>query len=136
MAAQKVLGAKIEAGIFGAAGRETNDEGVTILERAMFAEFGTPNAPQRSWLRAWFDTNKREGAKEMRRLALQVVLLRLTRDEATQELGKFMVKGMQDRIQQGIAPRNAPSTVAKKGFDRPLIETGAFVDAIDWRKTT
>ena len=37
------------------------------------------------------------------------------------------------RIDSGVGPRNAASTVARKGFNHPLVETGTLRKAIAWR---
>lgn len=34
-------------------------------------------------------------------------------------------------IDEGVPPPNAPSTIAKKGFDHPLVETGEMRDNIE-----
>ena len=36
-------------------------------------------------------------------------------------------------IDDGIPPPNAPSTVKRKGFDHPLVETGEMRDNVEYR---
>jgi len=38
-----------------------------------------------------------------------------------------------EAIDDGMPPPNAPATIAKKGFDHPLIETGEMRDSIETR---
>lgn len=99
---------------------------LTVLDLATIHEFGAPDAgiPQRSFLRAAVD----EHADDIR--ALQKVLLAqvlgggLTVPKALERLGAFVVGLIQQRIADGIAPPNAPATVARKGSATPLVDTG------------
>lgn len=45
-------------------------------------------------------------------------------------VGELAVKQMQSEITKFKVPHNAPLTVANKGFDDPLIDTGALRDTI------
>lgn len=48
-------------------------------------------------------------------------------------IGHIAVEQMKSEIVRFKVPHNAPLTVANKGFDDPLIDTGALRDAIDYR---
>ena len=45
-------------------------------------------------------------------------------------MGKKLKGELQDSIRNWSEPPNAPSTIAKKGFDKPLIDTGDMLRAV------
>lgn len=48
-----------------------------------------------------------------------------------------LIKGqLQDSIVNFTTPRNAPSTIARKGFDKPLIDTGHMLNSVDFEVST
>jgi hypothetical protein len=49
-------------------------------------------------------------------------------------MGSTLANAMKRKIVDGagVPPPNAPSTVAKKGSSRPLVDTGRLVNAITW----
>ncbi len=47
-------------------------------------------------------------------------------------MGEVIKGQLQDSIREWTDPPNAPSTVAKKGFDKPLIETGHMLNSVDY----
>lgn len=49
---------------------------------------------------------------------------RTTAEEVLKKTAVFMKGMVQETIKEGNFPANAPSTVKKKGSDRPLIDTG------------
>lgn len=49
------------------------------------------------------------------------------------KLGKLITEQMKNEITRFKVPHNAPLTIANKGKDDPLIDTGALRDAIDYR---
>jgi hypothetical protein len=53
-------------------------------------------------------------------------------DRVLEQLGEQMAEDLVDSLTELTSPPNAPTTVAKKGFDDPLIETGQLRNAIDW----
>jgi len=50
-----------------------------------------------------------------------------------QKTAEFVKGLILDAIDSGFSPPNAPSTIAKKGFDHPLIETGDMRDSLEAR---
>lgn len=51
-------------------------------------------------------------------------------DGAMQELGKIMIDQLQSSIRAMQDPPNAKSTVRKKGFNNPLIDTGMMLKSV------
>ena len=51
-------------------------------------------------------------------------------------LGKQMVTDMREQLSDYIRPHNAPLTIANKGFDDTLMDTGKLSKSIDYRVVT
>lgn len=47
--------------------------------------------------------------------------------------GKLFVKELQEVIEEWSSPANSPVTIANKGFNDPLIETGFMKDSVDYK---
>jgi hypothetical protein len=108
---------------------DTTADGLGIVDRGAVNEFGAPSVgvPSRPWLRSTFDDNvdawsKRLQAAPFDKLADVLAALAEEATEATRE-----------RVKAWSDPPNAPLTVALKGFNDPLVETGAMAAAINRR---
>lgn len=112
--------------------------GLTVLDVAIFNEFGTKNAdgtvriPERSFIRAWADSNAKEAADLLRRLVAQSIKGKITEDQALNRFGLWAQGQIQLRIANGIPPPNAQSTIDRKGSDKPLIDTGQLRSSISY----
>lgn len=100
-----------------------------VLDAALAAEFGTSTEPERSFLRAWFDTHRTENTARLRAAALRIVS---GEPEAAvlEEIGAAMVDEIRGAMQAGIAPALAPSTAAAKGTTVPLVG-GALEESLE-----
>jgi hypothetical protein len=66
-------------------------------------------------------------------------LLKSDNYDATKVLGQMgdRIKGqLQASIKALKSPANAPSTVRRKGFDQPLIDTGVMWNSVDYKVST
>lgn len=117
----------VKVGVLG--GDSYDDTGITVAEVAEIHELGL-GVPQRSWLRQWIDENKAAIVKVSTRLQSQVIAGKITQDQALALLGDWAVGSIKARIQGGVAPPNAPSTIARKGSSKPLINFGQFISSI------
>lgn len=123
------LGARaIDVGIFKESGEE-------VVTRAIVNNYGAParNIPQREFMAS----SMRLGADEINKTAKDVLEVVIKR-KATPERGLMLLalKGqalMRRRIVELDKPPNAPSTIAKKGSDNPLIDTGEMLREVDFR---
>lgn len=106
-------------------------EPLSVAEIADAHEFGL-GVPERSWLRAWVDENQAMIRNDLRRAAMRMIEGKLTAQQAADLLGTKYVAAIQTRIANGIAPANAPATIAKKGSSTPLIDTGQMRSAITY----
>ena len=126
----------------GRAGSEVRD-GITNGELAVMMEFGTRNAPARSWIGRTFDQKRAEVQADMQRLLGHLVDGKITIDKALNVLGAKYSAEVKNTVTQGeqIPPPNAPSTLARKmaktragaaNAARTLIDTGRMIGAVTW----
>lgn len=106
------------------------ERGVTIIEVAIWNEFGTKTIPSRSWLRGWFQENQNYVTGWLLGEFKRVARGEQTKVQALQRVGEKCVASIKQRIVARIPPPNAPSTIAKKGSNVPLIDTGIFLGSI------
>ena len=64
------------------------------------------------------------------RLAKAAVGDKITAGQVHEQIGAFVEGKVKRTIQKGVAPANAPSTIAKKGSAKPLIDTGQMVQSV------
>lgn len=110
----------VEVGVFDGA----------MAELASYHEFGTERIPARPFIGGWCDENGALIDATLKRAATAAMAGKFTPDIALIKAGLFFAGGMQKRIAAGIAPPNAPSTIASKGSSVPLIDTGHLRSSI------
>jgi hypothetical protein len=93
----------------------------TVAEIAMRNNFGI-DAPERPFM----DISMREGRDILSKYARVAVKKMLDKPSvaAMAPLALAMARSIVDTIDSQVPPPNAAATVAKKGFDHPLIESG------------
>lgn len=128
-------GRGIRVGILSAEGGKTKSGGVTVAQVAEWAEFGV-GQPRRSWLRDWIDGNEDRIFDRMTFEMLPVFLGEEDVETGLNRIGVWVVGELQANIRDRIPPPNAPSTVAQKGSDVPLINTGQLVSSISYQIET
>ena len=107
----------------------------TLVGVAALHEYGAPAAgiPQRSFIRATVDEKRSEIGAMQEALAAEVAAGSLAPRAALERLGAVVSGMVQTRIAAGIDPPNAPSTVARKGSSKPLVDTGQLRSAVTWK---
>lgn len=129
-----------EIGIRAESGQHPNGDGISMVAVGAIQEFGAPDAtypiPKRSFLRDTLDIYQNiytdaivDGIKAGVGTSHADRVVR----EAVKATAKKYRTDVLRRIDDKINPPNAPITVKRKGFDHPLIETGAMKKAIVWR---
>ena len=128
-----------EIGIPSTAGQHPNSE-QSMVEVAAIQEFGAPNArhpiPQRSFLRDTLRMYRKvytTAIVDSIKAGVGTSHADRTVRDAVKSTAKYYRNDVLRRIDDKIKPPNAPMTIARKGFDHPLIETGAMKKAIIWR---
>ncbi len=91
------------------------------------------HVPERSFIRSTVDAKKygewRIAAEEMRK---EIVAGHMSTDRALGLMGLRIKKDIQEKIRSQVPPPNAPSTIAAKGSDHPLINTAQLLNSIDF----
>ena len=100
---------------------ETYPDGTNVAQVAFWNEYGTVKSPPRPFFRSMIaDKSQKWGAALGANLAA-------TGYDATKALG-LVGAGIKDQLTKSIvdfqSPGNAPYTIERKGFDKPLIDTG------------
>ena len=121
-------------GFVGEKAQETTERGLTMAELGMIHEFGTRDGhvPERSFLRATLDKNGRKYLD----LFGKLIALRIGRRgfSLADTLEKVALRAENDVfnyiVHDRIPPPNAPSTIARKGKDHPLFDTGQMARAV------
>lgn len=99
---------------------------LTVGEIAAIHEFGTPTIPARSWLRGFVDENLNEIRNMEKYFAQLVVLGSLTPLKASKLFGRWLAQDMRARIERGIAPPLAQTTIDRR-VDRGFPPAPALV---------
>lgn len=108
----------------------------TVLEIATMHEFGLAHIPERSFLRAWFDSQLEKNKSAMKSAATRILKGQWSAPEAMKKLGVYFQGQIQKRIAAGIPPANAPRTIANKGSSTPLIDTGQLRSSVTYHLFT
>jgi phage gpG-like protein len=136
-------GAYVQVGVVGREAAALHKKSsLTVAQIATIHEFGATfrgkhgnliRIPERSFLRATVD--EYSGAIQQRATAFGrgVVLMKFTPTQAMSLLGEYVVGLIKQRIANGIAPANAPSTIARKGSSTPLIDSGQLRGSITYK---
>lgn len=145
LASMRALGkARVRVGVLADAPKKTGtrtgkrgrqiQQAATLAEVAAAHEFGTATIPQRSFIRATVDLKAGEIAAEQEKLAAQVVDSKITPEVAMERLGAAVQGMVQTRIaEEGIGPALAPATVARKGSDKQLVDTGQLRSSVTYQ---
>lgn len=130
----------VKVGVVGSESQnEVEGEGITLARLAGVHEFGAAIQmpwgvlviPERSFIRASI-AEQGNYADVIAKLIASVVDGKRTEEQALNLLGARASSDMQKRIARGIPPPNAETTIARKGSDKPLIDTGQLRQSITW----
>lgn len=132
----KLGSGKVKVGVLANKGGGANHGGISMAELAAIHEYGSPAAgvPERSFIRRTFAAKEDDVAKMAARLAAGVFSGQMSATRALEILGAFGATEVKKTITEGagVPPPNAPSTIAKKGSSRPLVDTGRLLGSIQW----
>lgn len=110
---------------------EEYEDGTSLVNVAAYNELGTSKSPSRPFMRQSFENHEDKLQK-----ACDHVNERINRGEpaqqALQELGVFLKGLVQEEIVEGEFVPNAPSTIKRKGSEKPLIDTGTMRQSVNF----
>lgn len=109
-----------------------HNSGMSMADLAALHEFGGGNIPERPFMSQTMNKNDKTIGKKIRALYKKVLDKAITEDKALGLLGEFIKNKMRAEITGGDFTKNAPSTIAKKKSDSPLIDTSQLLNSIDW----
>ncbi|WP_169294733.1 hypothetical protein [Advenella sp. EE-W14] len=130
----KLAGNGVKFGIQAGQGDQEEEgvhKGADILDIAIYNEFGTEHIPARPFMKDFANKNEHVLLKAMDRQAKNV-FAGMPVATALADLGEFAQKHQKNHIRKASrwAEANAPSTIRQKGSSKPLIDTGALVNAV------
>lgn len=103
-------------------------DGTNVATVAYKNEYGWKNIPSRAFIRTTVKEQKENWAK----LAQQGAKAGYSIEKILGLVGTQMQQDIQYSITIWSDPPNAPSTVARKGFNKPLIDTSLMRDSIKY----
>jgi hypothetical protein len=127
-----------KAGIIGPRAAQERDDGkggkITNAELGVIHEFGSADGhvPERSFIRASFDKNRTQREDDLEKGVGLVYDRKLKLERAIGLVSAAIAADAVALILEGagIPPPNAPSTIARKGSSRPLVDHAQMKNAI------
>ena len=94
----------------------------------MIQEYGDPahHIPPRPFMKWTVYKNWRKWGRFVQDKLPQL----MDAQDTMERLGQIVVQDMKDMITDWSEPPNAPSTIAQKGFNNPLIDSGQMRDTV------
>lgn len=122
---------KAEVGFFQG---DTYDDGTPVAQVAAWNEYGSRFHPQRPFMQETLEnkTNLHAIIKVMKQAARASILNQGGARSLMQLLGKIVAEEIKITI-ANYPGHNSPSTIDRKGFDRPLFDTGKMLESVRFR---
>jgi hypothetical protein len=132
---EKIADDTLRVGVIGTGAGESRD-GVTTADLAAIHEFGTRDGhiPERSFIRSTTAAKQPEIKALFRKGLEAVVKGKATPDKVLNVVGAFIAAEIKKTVTTGagVSPALADSTIAAKGSDRPLVDTGRLINAVSY----
>lgn len=116
-----------------------SDDGMTVLDIAAVHEFGSSDGrvPERSYIRLTTAAKAEEAEQVLGKIAAGIVAKKIDVEKGLNMFGAWMSTQIKQTITGGgdivpLWPELKPATIARKGSDRPLVDTGQLVNSITW----
>ena len=107
----------------------TYPDGTPVAAVAFWNEFGTATAPPRPFFRTTIENESPQWPAMMAGAAKHYDY---DGDKVLMLMGEKIKEQIQGSINGWSTPPNAESTIQKKGFDKPLIDTANMRDSVDY----
>lgn len=118
---------KLDVGFMSGA---TYPDGTPVAQVAFWNEFGTSRAPSRPFFRSMI-TKESAGWPEL--LGKAAVSTGYNTRQTLGLIGEKINDDLKSSIVGWQDPPNAPGTIAKKGFNKPLVDTGDMLRSTTYR---
>lgn len=124
---EKLAGCEVKIGIQSDAGRY--DNGISVLDVAVWNEYGTSRIPSRPFIRQCYALHSERAAALLKNAVIQVgkgadPFIVLSR------VGLWYETQMKHTLRSFPWKPNSPITVKRKKSNKPLIDTGQLVNSI------
>lgn len=133
----KGINEQVNIGFFPDSKYGPENDNLPVATVAAWQEEGVPpqNIPPRPFMRVGFGAPLRRGRydKQFKAAIANILEGRSTFTQEYKKLGSVFVEDMKDAITKWDSPPNAPLTVAEKGFNDPLIDSGTMRDSVDFK---
>jgi hypothetical protein len=126
-------GCQIKVGLMGS----DAVNGTSVIDYAVYNEFGTSRIPARPFMSTTYDENVDKTYELIERMAGQLMDSKLSTKQLLDRLGLWyssQIKKTIRRAKEWAVP-NAPGTIAQKGSSSPLIDTGRMLNAVNFEVT-
>lgn len=110
---------------------EASEDGVDMVDIALFNELGTVHSPSRPFIRDSLNNNKDKISQFMQSAAKGIVNGKSAED-VLKKIGTFQKGLIQKEITSGNFVPNSPATIRKKGSSAPLIDTGRMRQSVNF----
>jgi hypothetical protein len=126
----------VKAGVLGT-GKNVRRKGeITNVEIALVHEYGSPKQgiPERSFIRRTWDAKRKDYVALVKQLLPAVIRGNMDAKRALGIVGAKASADIKNTVTQGphIPPPLKEATIARKGSDRPLVDTGQLVNSVTW----
>jgi hypothetical protein len=127
---KELKGYSVKVGVMG------NDsvEGISVIDYAVFNEFGTSRIPARPFMQTTYNKHAEEAGKYIDYMAGKLIDGAVAPMQVLKDLGLWYESKMKAVIRdaKNWAVPNAASTVKMKGSSSPLIDTGRMLGSIKY----
>lgn len=110
---------------------EAVEEGVDLVDIAMFNELGTIHIPSRPFLRDSVDANA-DQINSFLQSTKKELLRGGSAEDVLKKIGVFQKGLIQEQIVKGSFAPNSEATIRRKGSDTPLVDTGRMRQSINY----
>lgn len=108
-------------------GKSYPDTGISVAQVAFDNEFGTTENPTRPFFRTMI---AKESSTWGKKLTGAIQHTHYDLDQSMGLLGENIVGALTQSIRDWQTPPNSAKTIARKGFNKPLIDTGLMSSSI------
>ena len=105
---------------------------LTVAQIAAANEYGRGDVPERSFMRSAMDEHGGELKKFIKKLTTKILDGKMSKTQALGLVGERVKTWFQSKIDENIPPPNAASTIARKGSDHTLVDTGQMRGSVEW----
>lgn len=107
--------------------------GADLVDIALYNELGTDTIPSRPFLAQTVDQQGEAIKQASAEMVVQVVEGKMKGKQALKNIGVLVKGAVQQQMVEGEFVPNAPSTIQRKGSDKPLIDTGQLRQGVSYQ---